>query len=79
MARTPFPDDLVELQVQWLRTYRELARQPAEAGTAVLRRRLIILSCRIEAHAHWAEPNRSRAGRVELRRLARARGWVTAA
>ncbi|MER6314409.1 hypothetical protein ABT237_11645 [Streptomyces sp. NPDC001581] len=79
MTSLHFPDDLLNLQAAWLRTYTDLARQPARAGTTTLRRRLISLSCRIEAHPFWAVPGRSRAARVELRRRARARAWVTAA
>ncbi|MBT2406585.1 MULTISPECIES: hypothetical protein [unclassified Streptomyces] len=79
MASTSFPDDLVELQAQWLRTYRHLARQPAAESATALRRRLIALSCRISAHPYWACPGSSAADRVELRRLTRARGWVRAA
>ncbi|MFJ3728739.1 hypothetical protein ACIPYQ_40095 [Streptomyces sp. NPDC090045] len=79
MAPIHFPDDLLDLQAAWLRTYTDLARQLVRAGTTTLRRPLITLSCRIEAHPFWAIPGRSRAARVELRRRARARAWVTAA
>lgn len=79
MTSIRFPDDLLDLQAAWLRTYADLARLPARAGTAVLRRRLIGLSCRIAAHSFWAAPGRSPAARVELRRQARARAWVPAA
>ncbi|MFB7176852.1 hypothetical protein ACFCYI_03975 [Streptomyces sp. NPDC056257] len=73
-----FPDDLLDLQAAWLRAYTDLARQPARAGTTALRRRLIMLSCRIEAHPFWASraapgpPGSSCAA-------APARAWVTAA
>ncbi|WP_445270657.1 hypothetical protein [Streptomyces sp. DSM 41634] len=79
MTSIRFPDELLDLQAAWLRTYADLARQPAQAGTTALRRRLISLSCRIEAHPFWAVPGRSRAAQVELRRRARARAWVAAA
>ncbi|MEU9087355.1 hypothetical protein [Streptomyces sp. NPDC048357] len=79
MTSIHFPDDLLDLQAAWLRTYADLARRPARAGTTTLRRRLITLSCRIEGHPLWAVPGRSPAARVELRRRARARAWVTAA
>ncbi|MCX4631757.1 MULTISPECIES: hypothetical protein [unclassified Streptomyces] len=79
MQCTSFPDDLVALQAEWLRTYRELARRPAAASTTTLRRRLITLSCAISAHPYWSCPVRTAGGPVELRRAARARGWVRAA
>ncbi|MEU9177130.1 hypothetical protein AB0C90_09805 [Streptomyces sp. NPDC048550] len=79
MQCTSFPDDLVSLQAEWLRTYRELARQPATAGTTTLRRRLIALSRAIAAHPYWSCPARTAGGPVELRRAARARRWVRAA
>ncbi|WP_327363732.1 hypothetical protein [Streptomyces sp. NBC_01296] len=79
MQSTSFPDDLVSLQAEWLRTYRELARRPATAGTTTLRRRLIALSRAIAAHPYWSRPARTAGGPVELRRAARARGWVRAA
>ncbi|MFF3677402.1 hypothetical protein ACFYYS_25910 [Streptomyces sp. NPDC002120] len=63
MTSIHYPDDLLDLQAAWLRTYTDLARQPIGAGTAALRRRLIVLSCRIEAHPFWAVPGRSRAAR----------------
>ncbi|MFF3728609.1 hypothetical protein ACFYYM_40405 [Streptomyces erythrochromogenes] len=56
-----------------------MARLPAQASTAALRRRLITLSCCIASHAFWAVPGRSPAVQVELRRRARARAWVTEA
>ncbi|MFD3939823.1 hypothetical protein ACFWSF_33030 [Streptomyces sp. NPDC058611] len=74
-----FPDDLVALQAAWLRAYDALARAQAGADTAVLRRRLIVLSCRLYGHPYWAAPGGSRAAKRELCRQARARGWTTAA
>lgn len=74
-----FPDDLLALQVAWLRTYDVLAQAPAGASTATLRRRLITLSRLLHTHPHRAAPGRSRAAAAELRRQARARGWTTAA
>ncbi|MFJ3977387.1 hypothetical protein [Streptomyces sp. NPDC090021] len=68
-----FPDDLVDLQEAWLRTYAALAQAPAEGGTTMLRRRLIVLSCRLHAHHHWSAPTGWRDGGVELRRAARRR------
>ncbi|WP_328765543.1 hypothetical protein [Streptomyces sp. NBC_00272] len=74
-----FPDDLVGLQADWLRTYRELARQPASARTTGLRRRLIDLSRAITAHPYWSRPVRTAGGPAELRRAAKARSWARAA
>ncbi|WP_331742884.1 hypothetical protein OG239_42655 (plasmid) [Streptomyces sp. NBC_00868] len=79
MTSIHFPDDLINLQAAWLRTYTDLARQPTQASTTTLRRRLIALSCDIAAHPFWAVPGRSPAAQVELRHRARARAWVTAA
>ncbi|MFF3621029.1 hypothetical protein [Streptomyces sp. NPDC002467] len=79
MTSIRFPDDLLDLQAAWLRTYADLARQPAHTGTTTLRRRLITLSCTIAAHPFWTVPGRSTAARVELRRRARSRIWATAA
>ncbi|MET7533340.1 hypothetical protein ACFWB1_21460 [Streptomyces goshikiensis] len=79
MHRSSFPDDLVGLQADWLRTYRELARRPASAGTTTLRRRLIALSRAIAAHPYWSDAVHGAGGPVELRRAARARSWVRAA
>ncbi|MGP3691078.1 hypothetical protein ACTVZO_41505 [Streptomyces sp. IBSNAI002] len=74
-----FPDDLLALQSAWLRAYEALASTPAGMGTTVHRRRLILLSCAIEAHGFWAVPGRSRAARAELRSQARAGRWARAA
>ncbi|GAA0449519.1 hypothetical protein [Streptomyces olivaceiscleroticus] len=73
MARTtPFPQDLIDAQRDWNRTYAALAARPAH--TAALRRRLQLLSARIAAHPFWtATERRSAATRAELRRQARAR------
>ncbi|MFJ8208911.1 hypothetical protein [Streptomyces sp. NPDC096033] len=66
-----FPEDLVALQAAWSRTYADLARTPAGAGTTVLRRRLIALSGRLYTHPYWtAAPGSRRAYGVELRRAA---------
>ncbi|MFE5768571.1 hypothetical protein ACFQ7O_09435 [Streptomyces sp. NPDC056485] len=79
MQCTSFPDDLVGLQADWLRTYRSLAARPAAVGTTPLRRRLIALSCAISTHPYWSRPARTAGGPAELRRAARARAWVRAA
>ena len=73
MARNGFPDDLVQMQSDWLRTYEELARRSPAAGTTALRRRLILLSCRLAGHRFWTEAGRSPTARVKLRHHARAR------
>ncbi|WP_030758819.1 MULTISPECIES: hypothetical protein [unclassified Streptomyces] len=70
-----FPEDLVALQVAWLDTYAALAG----AGRTPLRRRLIMLSCRLHAHPYWTTPGDSRGTWAELRRQAGARRWATAA
>ncbi|MET9700503.1 hypothetical protein ABZY31_26795 [Streptomyces sp. NPDC006529] len=74
-----FPDDLVALQGSWLDAYAALAQAPSGVGTTVLRRRLVVLSCRLHAHPHWTAPGGSRGTWAELRRQARARGWAAAA
>ncbi|MET9323704.1 hypothetical protein ABZX75_26510 [Streptomyces sp. NPDC003038] len=79
MTSIHFPDDLINLQTEWIRTYTDLARQPAQVSTTTLRRRLITLSCHIAAHPFWTAPGRSAAARVELCRRARAHTWMTAA
>ncbi|MFG2234849.1 hypothetical protein ACGFNX_33490 [Streptomyces sp. NPDC048723] len=79
MEQFRFPDDLVALQVSWLDTYTALAKTPAGAGTTALRRRLVILSCRLHSHPYWTTPDRSRGTWAELRRQAHARGWAAAA
>lgn len=73
MARiTPFPEDLLQTQQDWNRTYEALAARPAH--TTALRRRLQLLSARIAAHPFWtATERRSAATRAELRRQARVR------
>ncbi|MFD5317534.1 hypothetical protein [Streptomyces sp. NPDC127098] len=69
MVNPGFPDDLVRDQHAWNHAYLQLAAcQPEEH--AVLRRRLLHLSCRIAYHPHWAR-RRSPAGWAELRRHAR--------
>lgn len=79
MARNGFPEDLVQVQCDWIRTYEELAHRSPVASTTALRRRLILLSCRLAGHPFWTEAGRSPAARVELRHHARACGWTEAA
>ncbi|MEU4175158.1 hypothetical protein [Streptomyces sp. NPDC026589] len=66
----PFPDDLVRAQREWHDTYRALA-VPRPRGATELRRRLLLLSVRIEWHPFWSTPaGWTPAARVELRRRA---------
>ncbi|MFF8963221.1 hypothetical protein ACF1BK_10820 [Streptomyces globisporus] len=70
MGRFPFPDDLIRAQQEWHDTYRALAA-PRPRHSTELRRRLLLLSVRIEWHPFWSTPaGWSPAARVELRRLA---------
>ncbi|MFD9220462.1 hypothetical protein ACFWDI_10725 [Streptomyces sp. NPDC060064] len=75
MARNGFPDDLVQMQRDWIRTYEELAQCSPVASTTALRRRLTLLSCRLAGHPFWTEAGGSPAARVQLRHHARAPGW----
>ncbi|MER7665361.1 hypothetical protein [Streptomyces sp. NPDC096193] len=73
MARTVFPDDLVQVQKDWDRTYAALAA-PRPRSTTVLRRRLLRLSARLVCHPFWSTAaGRSPAARVELHQVARDR------
>ncbi|MFB9576161.1 hypothetical protein [Streptomyces yanii] len=73
-----FPHELVQAQRDWKSTYQALAA-PCLRNRTVLRRRLLHLSARIQWHPFWtADPGRSAAARVELRRQART-GSRTAA
>ncbi|WSW79812.1 hypothetical protein OG390_48125 [Streptomyces sp. NBC_00996] len=72
MTHGTFPDDLIETQRDWNRTYEALARR-SPARSTVLRRRLLALSCRLVGHPFWSTPTGgSRTSWVELRRLARS-------
>ncbi|MEU1932448.1 hypothetical protein ABZ516_34495 [Streptomyces sp. NPDC019826] len=74
MESFPFPDDLVHAQQAWHAAYRELAA-PRPRHTTVLRRRLLVLSVRIQWHPFWSTPSgRVPAARVELRRMACRQG-----
>ncbi|MFD4587285.1 hypothetical protein ACFWOY_14400 [Streptomyces sp. NPDC058423] len=72
MARYHFPDDLLRLQADWIRTYEGLAQQSPLASTTTLRRSLIALSCRLAEHQFWDGPGGT-AERASLRRAARRR------
>ncbi|MFC9431666.1 hypothetical protein [Streptomyces sp. NPDC056987] len=70
MASPTFPEDLLQAQREWNRTYEALAASCP--GTTVLRRRLLRLSDVIAHHPFLAGgPGRSSALRCELRRAAR--------
>ncbi|MFJ2630010.1 hypothetical protein ACIO6T_43525 [Streptomyces sp. NPDC087532] len=79
MARNDFPDDLVQIQRDWIRTYEELACRSPATSTTALRRRLILLSCRLAGHRFWTEAGRSPTTWGELRHYARGRGRTEAA
>ncbi|MFE6133210.1 hypothetical protein ACFQ6Q_33880 [Streptomyces sp. NPDC056437] len=73
MARPVFPDDLVQAQQDWDRTYAALAA-PRPRSATVLRRRLLRLSARLVCHPFWStSAGRSPAARVELHQVARDR------
>ncbi|WP_405914467.1 hypothetical protein [Streptomyces sp. NBC_00963] len=66
-----FPDELVQAQREWSRTYAELS-VPRPRNPTALRRRLLRLSLWIEQHPFFRTgPGRSPAARFELRRLVR--------
>ena len=71
MEHAPFPQDLIELQANWQRTYAALA-VPRPVHTTALRRRLQVLSGQLLFHPYWSGPERTPAARVELRRQARS-------
>ncbi|MFD5814087.1 hypothetical protein [Streptomyces sp. NPDC127038] len=73
MESAPFPDDLVQLQTAWNRTYTALA-VPRPAGQTALRRRLLALSVRLWWHPFWSQPGRGAGARVELRNRVQAWG-----
>ena len=75
MNVTAFPDDLVRTQAAWNATYNALAA-PRSRDTAVLRRRLLILSVRLWWHPYWETVPAVPAARSELRQAARVRGAV---
>ncbi|MER6198103.1 hypothetical protein ABT234_12155 [Streptomyces sp. NPDC001586] len=70
---TGFPDDLVELQQRWTRTFNRLAADPPADGHE-MRMELLRLSLRLDAHPHWAttEAGWSRVARLALQKYASA-------
>ncbi|MFG2486204.1 hypothetical protein ACGFSI_26050 [Streptomyces virginiae] len=74
-----FPEGLVSLQAAWLDTYTAPAKAPAGIGSTPLRRRLIALPCRLDAHPHRTASGSAHGTWAELRRQARTHGWATAA
>ncbi|MET7551023.1 hypothetical protein ABZS95_39610 [Streptomyces sp. NPDC005479] len=78
MEPTAFPQDLVQAQRAWIRTYEALA-QPRPHRNTALRRRLLELSAQIWWHPFFTTGGgRAPTARVELRRLARECGQRTA-
>jgi hypothetical protein len=69
MARSTFPDDLMQAQREWDRVYRALAA-PRPYGRAELRRRLLRLSARIFTDPVWGT-DRPTTGWAELRHQVR--------
>ncbi|MFF8842062.1 hypothetical protein ACF08N_04895 [Streptomyces sp. NPDC015127] len=67
---TTFPDDLVQAQREWIRTYVALAKAGPRDYTS-LRRRLLRLSVRVWWHPYWSTPQAGGpAAPEDLRRLA---------
>ncbi|WP_327302117.1 hypothetical protein OG730_00050 [Streptomyces sp. NBC_01298] len=66
-----FPADLLALQQAREQTYAQLAHTPAGAGTAALRRALVLLDLSLATHPYWTSPAQWRNGAAELRRTAR--------
>ncbi|WP_331745772.1 hypothetical protein [Streptomyces virginiae] len=61
MAQNRFPEHLIRLKQQQIRTFNRLALRPA-TGTAELRSELTRLFCLIGSHTHWqSEPLTGRA------------------
>ncbi|MFJ3925840.1 hypothetical protein [Streptomyces sp. NPDC090022] len=79
MARTEFPEDLLDLQIRVIRIYAALDRLPAGAGATRLRRELVEVLRALYGHPYWRQPGHCSAELVELRRQARIRGWIAAA
>ncbi|MFC7912479.1 hypothetical protein [Streptomyces sp. NPDC057386] len=71
MRNQPIPDDLVRTQVEWMCAYQALAH--GEGSYAALRRRLVTLSARVDAHPYWEGRTPPAGARAQVRRLARER------
>ncbi|AJT62481.1 hypothetical protein T261_0792 [Streptomyces lydicus] len=72
MPSAQFPNDLIQLQCAWNRTYEALA-VPRPRNVTVLRRQLHRLSVRLVWHPYFdAAPGGVPAGKTELRRRVRA-------
>ncbi|MFJ3205822.1 hypothetical protein [Streptomyces sp. NPDC086989] len=54
MAENCFPDDLVQLKVEWIRTYNQLSIPPPPP-VGELDRHLLHLSRQIRWHSYWRE------------------------
>ncbi|WP_331742802.1 hypothetical protein OG239_42445 (plasmid) [Streptomyces sp. NBC_00868] len=65
MAQNRFPEDLIQLKQQQIRTFNRLALGPA-TGAAELRSELTRLSCLIASHPHWQSESPSGRARSEL-------------
>ncbi|MFZ3562788.1 hypothetical protein [Streptomyces sp. BH055] len=73
METQTIPDDLVRTQVAALRIYEALAHAGSGRSQTELRRRLVQLTARVDAHPHWQGCTPPASARAEVRRLARAR------
>lgn len=69
MMHPAFPDDLLQAQVEWYRTYGQLA-DTSGTQTAALRRRLLQLSARIAGHPFWEQNSNGPAARMALKQTA---------
>lgn len=70
MAENCFPEDLIQLRVEWIRTYNRLSTPPPPPDPAELDRRLLELAFRIRTHPYWREHPGTRAARAALYRAA---------
>ncbi|MFZ3562712.1 hypothetical protein ACOKM5_43020 [Streptomyces sp. BH097] len=73
MGTQTIPDDLVRTQVDALRTYEALARTANGRSRTALRRLLVQLTARVDAHPHWQGRTPPPGARFEVRRRARDR------
>ncbi|EFL19925.1 hypothetical protein [Streptomyces sp. C] len=70
MAENCFPEDLIQLRAEWVRTYNRLATPPPPPDPAEFDRRLLQLSFRIRAHPYWRDHPPTRTARAALHRAA---------